>query len=120
MIDFKKVSKESGHRAWHHIKLPKIPALQSEVGSNQCLEPVEVEFEIHRSGNDHSQWILKIHGGPTGYESVDLVKILENQEVGAKWIACMGSYQYRRLEIRIDNIRHAVSNYSVNYRFEVL
>lgn len=123
MIDFKKVAKNSGQKAWLHTQLPKIPALRWASGKEDDGpgEQVEVEFEIRRGeGNLAGEWWLHLHGGPTGYESVNLLHILENKEVGAKWVACMGSNRYARMEVRIDNIRHAVSNYNVNHRFEVL
>jgi hypothetical protein len=125
MIDFKKRMKAGGTKAILRQSLPRLPALVSEYGSDVCNIEQWVEFEIVADDvpgdNRHVQtYYIKIHGGPTGYESVDLIKILKNEEVGAKWVACMGSHNYRRMEIRIDNIRHAVKNYGVNYQFEIL
>jgi hypothetical protein len=97
-----------------------MPALVSVLPANgkdvKCIHQVEVEFEITRMGNS---FIINVNG-PTGYESCDLVKLLQNTEPGAKWIACMGNDTYRRMEIRIDNIRHCVREYAVIYKFEVL
>jgi hypothetical protein len=117
VIDFKKIMKANGTTAVLKKHLPKMPALVSECGSDVCDREVWVEFEVVQ---DEQGWWLVLHGGPTGYESVDLVKLLQNQEVGAKWVACAGSHKYRRMEIRVDNIRHSVKSYNVNYEFEVL
>jgi len=121
VIDFKKALKATGTKAVLRQTLPSIPAFRSWPGSKDW-EQITVQFEIRQgTGNLKGEWWLHLHGGPTGYESVDLVKLLSQEhEPGAKWIACMGSDRYSRLEIRIDNIRQAVRDYKVGYQFEVL
>ena len=61
-----------------------------------------------------------MYGGPTGFESVELVKLLQNDNPDAVWVACMGSDKYLRMEVKVDEIRRAVRSYNVGYEFEVL
>jgi hypothetical protein len=124
-VDFKKILKDSGTNAILHINRPRLPATVSDRGSEQCYASVWVEFEIVKGDipddNRHvPTYYLKLYGGPTGYESIDLVKLLSNKVPDAVWVACMGCHIYRRMEIRIDDIRRAVADYNVNYNFEVL
>jgi len=118
---FRDAAKKSGHKAFLHVKYPTITAMMSRAGSDICDAQLLCEFEIKRGTTDHSEWWLYLRGGSPGYESVELTRLLSEEHApDAVWVACMGSQRYRRMEVKIKDIREAVANYSVNYRFDLL
>ena len=121
MIDFNQKLKESGVKAVLTKTRPKIKAYFAKHGSDKCLEERDVEFEIEKGTGSYSRdFFLYLFGGSTGYESASLLKLLSPDNTSEKWIACMGSGNWRRMEVKISDIREAVKNYQIGYEFKLL
>lgn len=117
MIDFRLAAKNSGQKAWLREQLPKLVAHRETHAGSKEMEAIAVEFQIHR--DEHGTFWLQLIGGSTGYESADLVRLLTKTDA-TEWVACMGSDKYKRMTVSLDEIREAVREYNVTYRFEVL